>query len=232
MRINKLLSNKGICSRSQAAKWIEEGRVVVNGQLCIQGQWVEEEDTILIDNEPLCEKEKVYMILNKPTGITCTAAPTVEGNILSYINYPEYIFPVGRLDKPSQGLMLLTNDGDLANEILEADHGHEKEYIVTVDKPFDDRLILGLAEGVDIGDTVTRPCTVSPMNTQTFSITITQGLNRQIRRMCKVFGYEVLRLERIRILNVKMGDLAYGKWRHLTEEEVEGLRNIASYDVH
>lgn len=224
MRINKLLSNKGICSRKQAHELIEAGRVMVNGELCIPGQWVEEEDDVRIDHEPIQERKRVYIVLNKPIGITCTAAPEVKNNIVEYINYPAYIFPVGRLDKPSQGLILLTNDGDLANKILASENEHEKEYIVTVDRPFDEMLIDGLAAGVDLGEAQTRPCMVMPIGEDTFSITITQGLNRQIRRMTKAFGYEVVRLERVRILNIKMNDLAYGKWRDLTEEEIQQLR--------
>lgn len=225
MRINKLLSNKGICSRKQANQLIEENRVMVNGKLCIPGQWVEEEDEILVDQKSISEKEKIYIVLNKPVGITCTAAKDVVGNIIEFINYPEYIFPVGRLDKPSQGLILLTNDGDLANKILESENEHEKEYIVTVDKSFDDYFMEEMAKGVDIGGVTTRPCKLRRISADTFGIVITQGLNRQIRRMSKSFGYEVVRLERIRIMNVGLEGLEVGKWRCLSEEEVRGLRN-------
>lgn len=224
MRINKLLSNKGICSRKQANEMIEAGRIVVNGKLAIPGQWVEEEDEIYLDGEPLTAKEKVYIILNKPIGITCTAASEIEGNIISYMNYPDYIFPVGRLDKDSRGLILLTNDGDLAHAILAAEHEHEKEYIVTVDKPYDEAFLEGMKKGVDLGNVTTRPCKMQALKKDVFKITLTQGLNRQIRRMSKHFGYEVIRLERIRLLNVEMGDLAYGSWRYLSEAEVEGLK--------
>lgn len=226
MRINKLLSNKGICSRKQASVLIEEKRVLVNGELCIQGQWVEEEDEIRIDNELIVAREKVYILLNKPVGITCTVDPGVKDNIISFVNYPEYIFPVGRLDKDSQGLILLTNDGDLANEILASENVHEKEYIVRVDKPIDEAFVTGMSEGVMIKGVKTRPCKVKAITEDTFSIIMTQGLNRQIRRMSKSFGYTVVRLERVRILHIEIGDLAYGSWRMLSEDELKELQRV------
>ena len=225
MRINKLLSNYGVCSRKEANKIIEEGRVIVNGILAFPGQWVEEYDNILLDGEKLKPKKKIYIALNKPIGITCTAASDVKDNVIEYMNYPEYIFPVGRLDKPSQGLLLMTNDGDLANGILEADNNKEKEYIVTVDKDFDDEFIKGMSSGVDIGGVITRPCKVSRVNENTFNIILTQGLNKQIRRMSKAFGYNVVKLDRIRIMNIKIDGIEYGKWRNLTDEEVIELMN-------
>lgn len=224
MRINKLLSNYGVCSRKEANKIIEEGRVIVNGELAFPGQWVEEYDDILLDGEKLKPKERIYIALNKPVGITCTAANEVKDNVIQYMNYPEYIFPVGRLDKLSQGLILMTNDGDLANGILEADNNKEKEYIVTVDKEFDDKFIEGMSNGVDIGGVITRPCKVTRINNNTFNIILTQGLNRQIRRMSKAFGFNVVKLERIRIMNVKIDGIEYGKWRKLTDKEVWELR--------
>lgn len=226
MRINKLLSNYGICSRREANRLIEENRIVVNGQLCKPGQWVEEEDIILIDDEPIPVKDKVYIVLNKPVGITCTAAKEVKDNIIDFMNYKEYIFPVGRLDKESQGLILMTNDGELANKILESENEHEKEYIVTVDKAFDDFFIKGMSEGVEICGVKTRPCKVSRITEDTFRIILTQGLNKQIRRMTKTFGYTVVRLERIRIINIKIDGIDTGKWRNLTEEEVMELRKM------
>lgn len=226
MRINKLLSNLGFCSRRETNRLIEENRVTVNGELCEPGQWVEEGDVILIDNKPIPVKDKIYIVLNKPVGIICTAAKEIENNIINFINYPEYIFPVGRLDKASQGLILMTNDGDLANKILESESEHEKEYIVTVNKPFDDTFLKGMAEGVEIRGGKTRPCKVTRVNEDTFRIILTQGLNKQIRRMSKVFGYTVIRLERIRIVNIKIDGIDIGKWRNLTEEEVAGLRNL------
>lgn len=225
MRINKLLSNYGICSRKEANNIIREGRVIVNGETCTEGQWVEETDDILLDNEKLKKKERVYIILNKPVGVTCTAAKDVKDNIVSYVNYIDYIFPVGRLDKDSQGLILLTNDGELANLILESENLHEKEYIVTVDKNFDDEFVKGMERGVEIHKgVITRPCKLKKINENTFSIIITQGLNRQIRRMSKAFGYNVIKLERVRILSIYLGDLPYGSWRILKRDELEKLK--------
>ncbi|NFG62273.1 pseudouridine synthase [Clostridium sp. CMCC3677] len=225
MRINKLFSNLGICSRKDTSKLIEENRIIVNGIPCIQGQWVELEDEILLDNKTLPIKKKIYIALNKPVGVTCTAADEVENNIMNFMDYPEYIFPVGRLDKASQGLILLTNDGDLANNILESENEHEKEYIVTLDRPFNNEFILGMTSGVEICNVKTRHCKVRRISEDTFNIVLTQGLNKQIRRMSKVFGYNVKKLERIRILNIELGNLEYGKWRYLLEEEIEGLKN-------
>lgn len=224
MRINKLLSNFGYCSRKEANRLIEENRITVNGKLCIPGQWVEEEDNILIDNEPISKKKKIYIALNKPVGITCTLERTVKNNIIDYINFPGYIFPVGRLDKESQGLILMTNDGDLANKILESENHHEKEYVVTLDKPFDDVFIKGMSEGVEILGVKTRSCEINRVSENTFRIILTQGLNKQIRRMSKVFGYTVVKLERIRILNIRIDGIEMGMWRELTREEVEQLR--------
>jgi 23S rRNA pseudouridine2604 synthase len=225
VRINKLLSNLGFCSRRETNRFIEENRITVNGSLCKPGQWVEEDDIILIDNKPIPVKEKVYIALNKPVGIICTAAREVESNIMDFMNYPEYIFPIGRLDKASQGLILLTNDGELANKILESENQHEKEYIVTVNKPFDDFFLEGMSKGVEICGVKTRPCKVTKVSEDTFNIILTQGLNKQIRRMTKVFGYTVTRLERIRIVNIKIDGIDIGKWRYLTEEEITVLRN-------
>lgn len=225
MRINKLLSNYGICSRTDVNRLIDEKRIMVNGKLCITGQWVEKEDNILLDNENITEREKIYIALNKPVGITCTAEKTVESNIINFMNYPEYIFPVGRLDKASQGLILMTNDGDLANNILESENEHEKEYIVTVNKYFDESFLKEMSEGVQICKVKTRPCKVIAVSDDTFRIILTQGLNKQIRRMSKTFGYTVVRLERIRIINIKIDDIDIGMWRDLTEEEIIGLRN-------
>ena len=225
MRINKLLSNYGICSRTDANRLIEGNRIMVNGKLCVPGQWVEEEDDILIDNENISVRKKIYIALNKPVGITCTAAKTVESNIIDFMDYPDYIFPVGRLDKASKGLILMTNDGDWANNILDSKHEHEKEYIVTVNRPFDDLFIEGMSKGVQICGVNTRPCRVSRATDDTFHIILTQGLNKQIRRMSKTFGYTVVRLERIRIINVKIDGIDIGTWRNLTEKEVIELGN-------
>jgi 23S rRNA pseudouridine2604 synthase len=225
MRINKLFSNLGYCSRRETNRLIEEKRVTVNGKLCEPGQWVEEDDIICIDDEPVLVKEKIYIALNKPVGITCTSSREVKNNIIDFMNYPEYIFPVGRLDKASQGLILMTNDGDLANKILESENEHEKEYIVTVDTPFDEQFLAKMSEGVEILGTKTRPCKVSRISADTFQIILTQGLNKQIRRMSKALGYTVIRLERTRIINIKIDGIDTGKWRKLTEKEVIELSN-------
>jgi len=226
MRINKLLSNFGFCSRRETNRLIEKSRITVNGKLCEPGQWVEEEDIILIDNKPILMKEKIYIALNKPIGITCTTSKKVESNIIDFINYPEYIFPVGRLDKASQGLILMTNDGDLANKILESENEHEKEYMVSVNKPFDDLFLKGMSEGVEVIGVITRQCKVKRVSNNTFRIILTQGLNKQIRRMCQALGYTVVTLERIRIINIKIDDLKLGNWRQLTEKEVIGLKDM------
>lgn len=226
MRINKLFSNLGLCSRKETNRLIKANRITVNGRLCEPGQWVEEEDIILIDDEPIPVKDKIYIALNKPVGITCTAAKEVESNIIDFMNYPEYIFPVGRLDKASQGLILMTNDGDLANKILKSENEHEKEYIVTVDKPFDDFFMKAMSKGVEICGGRTKPCKVSRVSEDTFRIILTQGLNRQIRRMSRYFGYTVVRLKRIRIMNINIDGIDIGKWRNLTEKEIIELRNV------
>ena len=229
MRINKYFSNLGICSRRETNRLIEEKRVIVNGVLCQTGQWVEEYDDILLDGERVKAREKIYIALNKPVGITCTAAENVKNNIIDYMNFGQYIFPVGRLDKESQGLIIMTNDGVLSNRILEADNLHEKEYIVTVDKEFDDNFIEGMSAGVDIGEAITRPCRVTKVSNNTFNIILTQGLNKQIRRMTKAFGYTVTKLERVRIMNIKVDNIEYGKWRNLTDEELKKLKEDSGY---
>jgi len=229
MRINKLFSNLGICSRKETNRIIEQNRVTVNGQMCTPGQWVELEDVILIDNKPIPVKDKIYIALNKPVGITCTALKRVENNIINFVNHPEYIFPVGRLDKASQGLILMTNDGDLSNKITKSENGHEKEYIVTVDKPFDDLFLKQMSQGVEISKTKTRPCIVSRISEDTFRIILTQGLNKQIRKMSKALGYKVIFLNRIRILNIKIDGIDIGKWRNLHDEEVSELKILVNY---
>lgn len=226
MRINKLLSNYGYCSRKEVRRLIEEKRIIVNGKLCEQGQWVEESDDILLDGEKVEKKEKIYLALNKPRGIVCTSSREIKDNIIDFLNYKDYVFPVGRLDKDSQGLILMTNDGDIANKILSSENYHEKEYIVTLDKDFDDEFIYKMSNGVNVLDTVTRPCKVTRINNNTFNIILTQGLNRQIRRMCKTLGYNVIKLERIRIVNVLSEGIEIGRWRKLTKEEIEELKLI------
>ena len=223
MRINKLLSNYGYCSRKEVSRLIEDKRIMVNGKLCEQGQWVEESDDILLDGEKVQQKERVYIALNKPKGIVCTSSREIKDNIIDFLNYEEYVFPVGRLDKDSEGLILMTNDGDLANKILSSENYHEKEYIVTLDKDFDDEFIYKMSNGVNILGTVTRPCNLERVDNNTFKIILTQGLNRQIRRMCKTLGYNVIKLERIRIVNIISDGIEPGKWRELTKEEIEEL---------
>lgn len=224
MRLNKFVAETGICSRREADSWIEQGRVTVNGQTAALGTQVEAGDDVRVDGRPLgTSKKNVYIALNKPVGITCTTELHVAGNIVDFIGHKERIFPIGRLDKDSEGLILLTNDGDIVNEILRAEHNHEKEYIVTVDRPLTPEFLKGMAGGVRILDTVTRPCTVTQAGRNTFRIVLTQGLNRQIRRMCEVFGYNVRRLQRVRIINVHLGSLKVGQWRDLTVPELRGL---------
>lgn len=224
MRINKLLSNYGYCSRKEVSRLIDEERIIVNGELCTQGQWVEEYDEILLDNIKVEKKKPIYILFYKPVGVTCTAAEDIENNIINYINYPQYIFPVGRLDKESEGLILLTNDGDLANGILESENEHEKEYIVTVNRDYDQDFINRMSNGVDIGIGITRKCKVESIDKNTFNIVLTQGLNRQIRRMTMNFGYRVTKLKRVRILNLNIENLEEGQYRNLTLEELEELK--------
>lgn len=227
MRINKLLSNYGYCSRKEVSRLIEDKRIIVNGKLCEQGQWVEETDDILLDGEKVKQKEKIYIALNKPRGIVCTSSREIKDNIIDFLNYKDYVFPVGRLDKDSEGLILMTNDGDVANKILSSESYHEKEYTVTLDKDFDDKFIYNMSKGVNILGTVTRPCKLTRINNNTFNIILTQGLNRQIRRMCKTFGYNVIKLERIRIVSILLDGIEVGKWRELTKEEIENLMEIS-----
>ncbi|SFC92016.1 23S rRNA pseudouridine2604 synthase [Bacillus sp. OV322] len=221
MRINKYISETGYCSRRETDRLIMAGRITVNGLVCMKDTLVEYNDDILIDGKPIpCKKEHVYLMLNKPAGITCTAAKHVEGNIIDFIHFPERIFPVGRLDKDSVGLILLTNDGDIVNKIMHSENMHEKEYIVTVDRPITNAFIEKMSDGVEILDTVTKRCDVQKVNEFMFRIILTQGLNRQIRRMCKELGYKVEKLERVRIMNILLNELERGQWRNLTEEEL------------
>jgi 23S rRNA pseudouridine2604 synthase len=225
MRLNKFLSETGLCSRRQADEWISAGRVQVNGQCAVLGTQVSVEDTVLVDGRPLRRNpERVYIALNKPAGIECTTDIRVPENIVEFVGHRERIFPVGRLDKFSEGLILLTNDGDIVNVILRARHGHEKEYIVTVDRPVTQSFLAGMAGGVPILDTKTLPCQVEQVGVSSFRIVLTQGLNRQIRRMCEHFGYSVRRLRRIRIMNIHLGNLPIGQWRDLTPKELRNLK--------
>ena len=224
MRINKFISDRGICSRREADKLIEEKRVTINGQICEMGTRVANDDIVEIDGKPIGKKKKsVYIALNKPVGITCTTERDVKGNIIDFINYPERIFHIGRLDKDSEGLILLTNDGDIVNRILRAENNNEKEYIVTVNKKINKYFLDGMSSGVKILGTITKTCKVEKINDRVFRIILTQGLNRQIRRMCQVFGYRVVKLKRIRIMNIKLDGLKTGDWRYLTKKELEIL---------
>ena len=224
MRLNKFLAETGACSRREADQWIEAGRVSVNGAPAVLGTHVNEGDDVRVDGRTLRPKPKrVYLALNKPIGIECTTDRDVPGNIVDFVGYPERIFPIGRLDKDSEGLILLTNDGDIVNTILRAENEHEKEYIVAVDRPLTPAFLAGMSAGVPILDTVTNPCKVTQVGKNTFRIVLTQGLNRQIRRMCEHFDYRVRRLQRVRIMHVHLGTLPVGKWRELTATELRGL---------
>ncbi|MBL6750024.1 MAG: 23S rRNA pseudouridine(2604) synthase RluF [Nevskia sp.] len=226
MRLNKYISETGICSRREADAWIAQGRVSVNGRPAELGTRVGDGDEVRIDGRPLGAKKKtVYIALNKPVGITCTTERHVRGNIVDFVNHRERIFPIGRLDKDSEGLILLTNDGDIVNRILRVENNHEKEYLVTVDRPPSAEFLAGMAAGVPLPDlgATTRPCRVERNGARGFRIVLTQGLNRQIRRMCEAFGYEVRRLQRVRIINIRLGALKPGQWRDLSAEELRGL---------
>ena len=223
-RLNKYLSETGACSRREADQWIEAGRVTVNGAQAVLGTQVNEGDEVRVDGQPLRAKPtRVYIALNKPLGVECTTDRDVPGNIVDFVGHGERVFPIGRLDKDSEGLILLTNDGDIVNTILRAEHEHEKEYVVAVDRPLTPEFLAGMTRGVPILDTVTNPCTVTQVGKNTFRIILTQGLNRQIRRMCEHFGYRVRRLQRVRIMNVHLGTLPVGDWRNLTPSELAGL---------
>jgi 23S rRNA pseudouridine2604 synthase len=227
MRINKYLSESGVCSRREADRLIESGVVKINGLPATLGTQVEAGDSVTVNGTLLEDfNRKVYLALNKPVGVECTANPKVKNNIIDFVNYPIRIFPVGRLDKNSEGLILLTNDGELSNGILKARYFHEKEYVVQVDKPLTPSFIEQMQSGVQILDTVTRPCKIKQLGPRYFNIILTQGLNRQIRRMCEALDYKVLKLKRIRVLNIMLGDLPRGKWRELTKEELDSLREL------
>jgi 23S rRNA pseudouridine2604 synthase len=225
IQINKYISSSGFCSRREADKLIEQGRVTLNGRVALPTARVGETDKVAIDDETirLKKKEPFYIAFNKPKGITSTTDQQDKSNIISFINHNRRIFPIGRLDKDSEGLILLTDDGDIVNKILRAENGHEKEYIVTVNKPIAGEFINKMASGVPVLDTVTLPCKVRQEGNKKFRITLTQGLNRQIRRMCEYMGYEVTSLKRVRIMHIHLGDLAPGKFRKLLPSELNQL---------
>lgn len=229
-RINKYLSEVGYCSRRAADKLINEGRVTINGVLPEMGTKITSADEVRVDGELISESKNkpVYLAFNKPVGIVCTTDTGVEkDNIIDYINYPKRIFPIGRLDKPSEGLIFLTNDGDIVNKILRARNNHEKEYLVTVNKPITNNFIQKMRNGVPVLDTITRKCKVEQIGKNKFKIILTQGLNRQIRRMCEFLDYRVVKLKRTRIMNVVL-DRPVGKWRNLTDGEIKEINRLVS----
>lgn len=226
-RINKFLSETGFCSRREADKLIEQGRVTINGVVPEMGTKISQNDEVRVDGKLVREKreKRIYLAFNKPVGIECTTNLDVRDNIVDYINYPERIFPIGRLDKASEGLIFMTNDGDIVNKILRARNNHEKEYIVTVNRPITDRFIERMANGVPILDTITRKCKVEQVSKYVFRIILTQGLNRQIRRMCEHLDYDVTALKRTRIINISL-DVPVGRYRDLTNEEIIELNQL------
>ena len=231
MRLNKYIGETGFCSRREADRLIADRRVTVNGVPASMGTQVAEGDEVRIDGQglraraaaPKGKRRHAYIALNKPVGITCTTEATVKGNIVDFVGHQERIFPIGRLDKDSEGLILLTSNGDIVNEILRSENEHEKEYLVGVDKPVTDEFLRGMARGVRIHHQVTKPCKARRIAKFGFSIVLTQGLNRQIRLMSEAFGYRVTQLRRVRIVNVKLGALKVGQWRNLTDAELHGL---------
>lgn len=233
IRLNKYLSDAGVCSRREADRLAEAGRITVDGIPAQPGTKVMPGQLVCVDGKAVGGRpEKVVIALNKPRGIVCTTDRAREkDNIVDFMKYPERIYPVGRLDKDSEGLILLTNDGSLVNQILKGSMYHEKEYIVTVEKPVTDAFLKGMAAGVEIPDGKTRPCKVKKISERTFSIILTQGMNRQIRYMCRHFDYHVRRLKRIRIMNITLGDLQTGKWRYVTPEELAKMREMFGKDV-
>jgi len=226
--LNKFISDTGYCSRREADNLITAGRVLLNDRPAVLGNRYKPGDTVEVDGSLITaakKEKKVYLALNKPVGITTTTELHIKDNIISFVGYPQRIFPVGRLDKDSEGLIILTNDGDIINKILRATNNHEKEYIVRVNKPINNTFLQQMSQGVPILDTVTLPCKVQMMGRQTFRITLTQGLNRQIRRMCEYLDYAVVGLQRVRIMNIRLDKLPVGKWRHLTDTELSLLND-------
>ncbi|MGE0871041.1 MAG: pseudouridine synthase [Kofleriaceae bacterium] len=227
MRLNKYLSESGACSRREADALIAEGRVTVNGVPAVLGTQVADGDEVRLDGDQVGNARKkvkpVYIALNKPVGITCTTERHIAGNIIDFVDHPERVFPIGRLDKDSEGLILLTNDGDIVNEVLRAEHNHEKEYVVGVDRAIAPEFLEQMAAGVRLSDATTKPCKISKLGPKVFKIILTQGLNRQIRRMCEALGYTVEVLQRVRIMHIHLGQLPLGRWRQLTPQEIAPL---------
>lgn len=224
IRLNKYIASSGLCSRREADTLIESGKVTVNGSAAVQGTKIFEGDIVEVSGTRITPDDSmVYIAFNKPLGVTCTTDSRDPSNIIDYIGYKERIFPVGRLDKNSSGLILLTNDGSIVNKLLRSENAHEKEYLVTVNRPYDRNFIKAMESGVPVLGQMTLPCRVTSVNDKTFRIILHQGLNRQIRRMCEYLGYKVIRLKRIRFMNIRLGDLEPGKWRYLTPEEKKKL---------
>ena len=229
INLNKFISSTGVCSRREAEKFIAAGRVTINKNVAQLGNRVFEGDKVRVDGRLLEAKPKtLYIALNKPVGIVCTTDSKEKKNIVKYVGHPERLFPIGRLDKPSEGLIFLTNDGDIVNKILRAGNNHEKEYIVSVNKIITEEFITKMSNGIPILGTVTKKCKVTKISTNTFQIVLTQGLNRQIRRMCEYLGYEVIKLQRTRIMNVKLNSLKIGDWRELSEIELSEINTMVS----
>lgn len=227
IRINKFLSDAGVCSRREADRLLEAGRIKVDGEKALMGMKVTKDARIEIDGKAITREEKQILIaFNKPAGVVCTTSKKDKDNIVDYINYGKRIYPIGRLDKESEGLILLTNQGELVDQILRGSHYHEKEYIVEVNKKLTKAFLSGMRQGVPILDTVTRPCVIKPLDDYTFRIILTQGLNRQIRRMCEYFGYRVEKLKRVRIMNITLGNLKSGTYRNVTKEEIIELERL------
>ncbi len=228
MRLNKYIAAKGYCSRRHADLLIEQGLVKINRQVASLGTQVKPDDIVEVEGKIISEieEEKVYLALNKPRGIICTANPKVKNNIIAFLNFPQRVFTIGRLDKDSEGLILLTNDGAIFNRIVRAEFEHEKEYLVELNKPYDQEFIEKMEQGVEILDTTTKPAKVTPISSTKFKLIITQGLNRQIRRMCDALGYQVIFLRRLRIMNIDLGGLKVGQYRKLTEKEKRDMFSL------
>lgn len=229
-RLNKYLTDAGYCSRREADAYIEQQRVTINGRTAVLGDTVGDNDTVAVDGEKVGGRKKnpVYLVCNKPVGVTCTSEKSDKTNIIDFLGYKERIFPVGRLDKDSEGLIILTNDGDIVNKILRAGNNNPKEYVVTVDKPVTGEFLRQMSSGVRILGVTTKPCRIFTKNSTTFVIHLTQGLNRQIRRMCQVLGYKVLRLKRVKVMNLSLGNLEPGRWRYLTPAETAEMHMLLS----
>ncbi|RZJ42158.1 MAG: 23S rRNA pseudouridine(2604) synthase RluF [Chryseobacterium sp.] len=231
LRLNKAISDTGYCSRREADRVIDEGRVTINGKTGVLGDRVTPQDDVRVDGRRIKFKQQsqeIYIAFNKPRGVTCTTDRDIQGNIIDYIKHPKRIFPIGRLDKPSEGLIFLTSDGNIVNKILRAGNNHEKEYIVTVNRPITPEFIKKMSNGIPILDTVTKKCVVKKEGEYVFKIILTQGLNRQIRRMCLYLNYEVTKLKRVRIMNVSLNNIPLGKWRNLTPEEMNDIMSMVS----